>query len=139
MNNLICRHSARRLESEVDEELSFHLQMLEQEYIHRGTSTANAQLAARRRFGEIDVVRGQCVAIARRRHPLNYILRSALLFMLVAGLFLRIFTAAPQFGRLADLSIAIAVLGHLFLYVRDLFPAQFAGELPRRTIPGKSS
>lgn len=48
--------------------------------------------------------------------------------MFTIGLMLRIFAVAPQCGHLADLSIAIAILGHLFLYLRSLLP--FYAQVP---------
>jgi hypothetical protein len=105
-------------EFELEEELRFHLEMLAQELRGSGMTTAAAVAASRDRFGDLERVRHQCLAIRRRRDPVNRVLKLALIVMFVAGLVLRMFSVTVQFGRLADLSMAIAVLGHFFLHLR---------------------
>ena len=133
INRLIDRLSSRRVESEVDEELRFHLETLADGFVRRGSSSTVAQAAALKRFGEVETIRRQCLAIARRRNPVTYCVKLALTCMFAAGLFLRLVASAPQFGRLADLSIAVAVLGILFLCVRTLLPVR-SGRAPGQTI-----
>ena len=51
------------LRSDVDDELSFHLRMLEEEYRSAGLTEEEARTAARRRFGEIGAVERECIHI----------------------------------------------------------------------------
>lgn len=64
-------------------------------------------------------------------------LRLTLTCMFAAGFLLRVFSWAPQFDRLGDLSMAVAVFGHLFLYVRSLLPTRSPGHAPPQMTPGK--
>jgi Na+-driven multidrug efflux pump len=137
INKLIDTLSSRRVECEVDEELRFHLEMLASESVRRGSSSATAQAIAQNRFGEVETIRRQCLAIARRRRPVIHALRLSLTCMFAAGFLLRIFGSAPQFDRLADLTMAVAVFAQLFLYVRSLLPTRSAGHAPRQMTQGK--
>src|SRR4051812_10620202 len=47
-------------EKQVDDELSFHLEMRVQEYVRRGLSPENARSEALRRFGDVGQVRDEC-------------------------------------------------------------------------------
>jgi putative ABC transport system permease protein len=51
------------LRSDVDDELSFHLRMLEEEYRSAGLTEEEARTAARRRFGEFGAVELECIHI----------------------------------------------------------------------------
>ena len=122
-NFLRKRLGRHRLETEVNEELSFHLEMLRLDFAQRGMSPETADFAIRQRFGDVERIRRQCLKINRRKHFSTRALKSAFVLMFTIGLMLRVFSVAPQYGRLADLSIVIAILGHLFLYLRSLLPA----------------
>jgi putative ABC transport system permease protein len=52
---------------DVEDELSFHLEMRERELIARGTDPARARELALRRFGDVDSPRAQCVTISERQ------------------------------------------------------------------------
>jgi predicted permease len=52
---------------DVDDELSFHVEMLVRELIARGETPERARELARRRFGDYDHSRNVCVAINQRR------------------------------------------------------------------------
>lgn len=113
-------------ESQVEEELRFHLERLEQDFRQSGMTAADATAASHEQFGDLEGIRRQCLEISRRKDPVNRALKAALVLVFVVGLVLRLFTGTPQFGRLADLSMTIAILGHLFLYLRGLLPAKFS-------------
>ena len=112
----------RSAESELDDELSFHLEMLEQDCGRQGMAPESARAACRERFGDLERARRQCLQITRRKDPVTRALKSALVGLFFAGALLRALGTTPQFDRLADLSIAIAVLGHLFLFLRERLP-----------------
>src|SRR5215510_15386367 len=50
LNGLLCKN---RIEQEMDEELRFHLRMRTRENIERGMRPDEAELTARRRFGNV--------------------------------------------------------------------------------------
>ena len=52
-------------------------------------------------------------------------LKVGLLSLFLLGVLIRIFIPITNFIHLADLLMAIAVLGRLFMYVRGLNPASF--------------
>lgn len=49
------------VQREIDEELAFHLAMREERLRQRGLTPGDAALEARRRFGDIDSVRAECI------------------------------------------------------------------------------
>src|ERR1044072_3293507 len=51
---------------DVEEELQFHIEMLERKYAQEGMSAAQAKAAASRRFGNLEPVKRQCVTIRKR-------------------------------------------------------------------------
>src|SRR5512139_2476586 len=50
----------RSMDHRMEEELQYHLEMLEQEAIRRGVAPEDARYAARREFGGVDQVREVC-------------------------------------------------------------------------------
>ena len=53
--------------SDVDDELRFHLEMRERDYLVRGMSPIDARSAAVRRLGNLDTARTACIGIITRR------------------------------------------------------------------------
>jgi putative ABC transport system permease protein len=58
---------ARRVQTEVDEELRFHLDMRAAELVRRGLRPSDAREQALREFGDVREARGELAAIDRRR------------------------------------------------------------------------
>ena len=56
-----------RVEHDVDDELSFHMDMLVRDYVARGMSKPDARRAAERRLGNIPRTRSACLTIGQRR------------------------------------------------------------------------
>jgi putative ABC transport system permease protein len=56
-----------RVDSDVDDEIHFHLDMLVSDLISRGMSEPDARAAAARRFGDLPGARTACVTIGNRR------------------------------------------------------------------------
>ena len=54
MNRVLALFRRGRLNGELDDEVRFHLEMLEDEYRARGMSAKEARLAARREFGAVE-------------------------------------------------------------------------------------
>ena len=73
--NLLNRCDRSRIAFDVEEELQFHIEMLERKFTAYGMSAADAKAAATRRFGNPNRIRNQCVAISRRSSPLRRVLK----------------------------------------------------------------
>ena len=56
------------LRGDVDDEFSFHIEMLAQELVRAGWQPSAARAEAERRFGAVAPVRDACVTIDERRH-----------------------------------------------------------------------
>ena len=124
-------------QSEVDDELAFHLEERIREYVSAGMDPAAARRAALERFGDFEGVRGECAqllnedrrAAARRdwlddlRQDLGFGVRSAL--------------RSPLFTALAVLTLALgiganaAVFGVVKSVLLDSLPYADAGRLVR--------
>ena len=114
--------------SEVEEEMRFHMEMLERKYAQQGMSIADAKAAALRRFGNLDRVKKQCVHISRRNTLLRRVLKTASIVIALIGLSIHILSPDQKIAHIGDTLIMIAVAGRLLLYVRGLgswsfFPA----------------
>lgn len=112
----------RVLESEIEEELRFHVELLTQEYLGRNMSLRDAQSRATARFGKLDEIKVKCATIRRRSNPLLRAMKAALILMLLAGALVRAFAAELDVKHLGELMIAIPILAHLLFYVRGLGP-----------------
>lgn len=112
----------RKTAFEVEEELRFHLEMLELKYAQQGMSIATARAAALKRFGNLETVKQQCVHISRRNSLLRRVLKTALIVIAIIGLSIRILSPDPNIAHIGDTLIMIAIAGRLLLYVRGLSP-----------------
>ena len=126
MNNLL--HKRRELELEVEEELRLHVDLILHENIRRGMSPEEARAATLKRFGNLDKVKNECVAICRRNSPLQRAFKLCVILLVLTGLILRISSTDRHVDHIGSTLIAIAVAGRLLLYVRGLTPSRF---LPR--------
>lgn len=112
-------------EREIDEELRFHLELLTQEYLLQELSAEEAKAAAVMRFGNVESIREQCVAISRQGHPFVMALRSFLILMFLTGVVLRILDLDADVHHLGKLLMVVPILGRLLLFVRGLTPSSF--------------
>jgi len=120
--NLFSRLNRNKTALEVDEELQFHLAMLERKYMQEGMCAADAQAAALRRFGNFQRVKQQCVEITKRSTLLRRVLKTSLMLMGLAGLLISIGSSDYKVDRIGHVVIMIAIMGRLLLYVRGLGP-----------------
>lgn len=101
--------AARRAQADVDEEIAFHLVMREQRLRERGLAPDDAREVARRRFGDVEHVRRECVEIdrqrARRRRATDY-LEDLMQDVVLA---LRGLRRAPGFAVAALLTLALGI------------------------------
>jgi hypothetical protein len=110
---------------EVEDELQFHIEMLERKYIQDGMSAAAAKAAALRRFGSIEKAMKQCVDIRSRSSLVRRILKMSLIILGLTGFAIRILSSHRNFDHMGDILIMIAIAGRLLLYVRGLTPSTF--------------
>lgn len=110
---------------EVEDELQFHIEMLERKYAQDGMSAAAAKAAALRRFGSLEKAMKQCVDIRKRNSLLRRVLKTSSIILALTGLTIRILSSERNLDHVGDVLIMIAVFGRLLLYVRGLSPSTF--------------
>lgn len=110
---------------EIDEELRFHLELLTHAYLQQEMSSEEAKDAAVRRFGNVERIKDQCLAISRQAHPLLVALKSFLILMFLTGIAVRTRSTDLDTRHLGDLLIAVPILSRLLIYVRGLNPSRF--------------
>ncbi|HET9711491.1 MAG TPA: permease prefix domain 1-containing protein, partial [Pyrinomonadaceae bacterium] len=110
---------------DVEDELRFHIEMLERKYAQDGMSAAAAKAAALRRFGSLERAMKQCVNIRNRNSLLRRVLKTSLILMGLTGLSIRIISSDLHVDHIGDTLIMIAIFGRLLLYVRGLSPSNF--------------
>ena len=113
------------IEREVDEELRFHLDLLTEQQLQHADTFEEARASALSRFGDVEQVKDECVQISKRSRSFIRALKSLLVLVFLAGIFVRIFSSELHVDRVGQMLIAIGVMGRLFMYVRDLKPAAF--------------
>jgi len=120
LRNLLMRPNRTKTAFEVEEELRFHIEMLERKYAQQGMPDAKA--AALKRFGNLERVKKQCVNIRRRNSLLRRVLKISSILIALTGLLIHTLSSDYKVARIGSMLIMIAVAGRLLLYVRGLSP-----------------
>jgi hypothetical protein len=123
--NLFKNFNRKQIVFEVEDELRFHIEMLERKYAQDGMSAAAAKAAALRRFGSLERAMKQCVNIRSRNSLLRRVLKTSLILLGLIGLSLRMLGSDLNIHHIGDILIMIAISGRLLLYVRGLSPSNF--------------
>ena len=110
---------------DVEDELQFHIEMLERKYVQDGMSPAAAKAAALRRFGSLERAMKQCVDIRSRNSLRRRIIKVSLILLGLTGLSLRMLGSEVNVHHMGNVLIMIAIAGRLLLYVRGLSPSTF--------------
>ena len=118
--NLLARSNRKSTAFDVEEELRFHVEMLERKYAQQGMSDAHAKAAALKRFGNLERIRKQCVDISRRNSLLRRVLKTSSILTALTGLSIQTLSSDYRVARIGGMLIMIAVSGRLLLYVRGL-------------------
>ena len=122
LSNLFKNSSQKQIVFEVEDELQFHIEMLERKYAQQGMSNAQAKAAALRRFGNLQRVKKQCVDISRRNSLLQRLLKLSSILIALTGLTIHALTSDYRIARIGTVLIMIAIAGRLLFYVRGLSP-----------------
>jgi hypothetical protein len=125
IGRLFRRFDSEEHKREIEEELCFHLELLTQEHLQQDVSLAEAKDAALKRFGNVDLVKDQCLETGRRSHPLMPAMRLFLIAVFLAGVLVRINSTDRNVENLGNLLIAVPSLCRLLFYVRSLNPSRF--------------
>ena len=96
LRHLLLRLNRRKTVFEVEEELQFHIEMLERKYAQQGMPGAYAKAAALKRFGNLERVKKQCVDISRRSSLLRRVLNIASILIALTGLAIHILKLRSQ-------------------------------------------
>lgn len=124
MNWRLLRPSGRKeIEREIEEELNFHLELLTERQLQQDISPEDARVVALERFGNIQRIKDQCVAIRKNSSPFLRALKSFLAVVFLSGLLVRMLNTNLDIRHIGELLIALPVLTHLLLYVRGVGPS----------------
>lgn len=134
ITRLYHRFDREVIERQIEEELRFHLQLLTEQHLQQNMSLAEARDAALKRFGDVELIKDQCIAITSTNRPLIRALKFFLILVFLLGVLVRIFTDGLQVHHLGDILILVAVSGRLFFYVRGLHPSRFTSK-DERSLP----
>jgi hypothetical protein len=110
---------------DVEEELRFHIEMLESKYAQHGMPAGQARAAAVKRFGDFERVKQQCVNIKQRSSLVRRLLKISTILLALSGLAVNYLSVEYRVTRIGHLLIAIAIMVRLLLYVRGLGPSTF--------------
>lgn len=116
--DLLIHSNRKRTAFDVEEELRFHVEMLERKYAQQGMSVAHAKAAALKRFGNLERVKKQCVDISRRNSLSRRVFKTLSILMVLIGLAIHVSSADYRIARIGQMLIIIAITGRLLLYVR---------------------
>jgi hypothetical protein len=122
---LFKNSNRKQMTFDVEDELQFHIEMLERKYVQDGMSATAAKAAALRRFGSLERAMKQCVDIRSRNSLLRRVLKTSLILLGLAGFSLRLLSSDRNVDHIGDILIMIAIFGRLLLYVRGLNPSTF--------------
>jgi hypothetical protein len=113
---------SKQLESDIDDEFSFHIKMRTADNINAGMSPGEALADARRRFGDYERIKGRCheIRVAEKNIVGIRTLKFCIWLMLCLGVVIRIISTVEQVRQIGSLTIWIPLLWLLLLYVRGM-------------------
>src|SRR5262245_43651165 len=118
--NLLGLPDRSKIVFDVEDELQFHIEMLERKFTQHGMSATEAKLAALRRFGNLERIKRQCVDISKRKSLLQRTLKTSSLLIALTGIAIHVLNSNYKVARIGNLLLMVAVLARLLIYVRGL-------------------
>ena len=122
------RWDSRRVHSEVEAELQFHLDLLTEEHCRQNIPWEQAQATARERFGNVREIRDECIRIARRNHPAVLAMKWFFGFVFVTGVLVRVFSPEYHLTRVGGILMTVGVLSRVLLYLRGINPSKYVSK-----------
>jgi hypothetical protein len=113
--------TARDFSGEIEEELSFHVEMRIRELMQAGWTAEAAEAEARRRFGDLRRIEAECREIRRRidaRRVDSPVFKSLTWVLIGAGIALHFFGSVDQLRLVGNSLIAIGALWRTLIYLR---------------------
>ena len=123
--NFFKNPNRKQIMFDVEDELHFHIEMLERKYIRDGMPAAAAKAAALRRFGSLERAMKQCVEIRSRNSLVRRVLKTSAIILALTGLTIRFVSSDLRVDHVGDVLVMIGIAGRLLLYVRGLSPSTF--------------
>lgn len=120
------RDRRTKLEREIEEELSFHIERRAQDNQRLGLPPEQARADALGRFGDYEQIKAACHEIGRSQLENEFAMQALKGFiwvMLGIGLTLRLTSDLRQLHIVGDVLVSIAILWRLLLYVRAAQPS----------------
>jgi hypothetical protein len=113
---------SRQIESDIDDEFSFHIKMRTADNINAGMSPGEALADARRRFGDFERIKGRCreIRVAEKKNVGMRTLKFCIWLILCLGVVIRMISTVEQIQQIGRLTIWIPLLWLLLLYVRGM-------------------
>lgn len=118
LNQIRRRTDKPSIETEVDEELRFHIDMQTLDYQQQGLPHDESRVKAETRFGNVERIKKECIRISSGRTILTWVLNSVFLFCLTMGLLLRVLALETHVKRVGDVMMMIGGLGILLIYAK---------------------
>jgi hypothetical protein len=104
--------------------VNFHLELLTQSHRQQNMPQQDAKEAALKRFGNVQQIKDECLAISKRSSPFLRAFKSLLTVVFVGGVLVRFFGTELDVRHVGDLLIALPILSCLLLYVRGKHPSR---------------
>ena len=118
--DLLSRRTRKsKIETEVDDELNFHIDMQTGDYLREGLSREKSRQLAETRFGDVERIRKECVAIGSGRSFAIWMISIVFLICLMSGLMLRMLISEQHVNRVGDVMMMIGGLGILLVYAKQ--------------------
>jgi hypothetical protein len=118
LRELIRRNSKPSIESEVEEELQFHIDMQSFDYERIGVTAEKSRVMAEARFGNVEKVKTECVRISKRTTVISWLLNAMFLMFLFIGLSVWIIGPEMHIRRVGNVMMMIGGLGILLVYAK---------------------
>ncbi len=118
----------RVLESEVDEELQFHIEMQARDYERQGLAPEESLARAAVRFGDLAEIRRQCVRIGTQNSAGMLVMKILFTSSFLLGGLVRALSPETHVTQVGNVLMMIGVLGLLLLFGKRVGATAFKRE-----------